>query len=142
MEGEEIGDPEADEERQHPDDDGVFQRVEIGLPRHPGAERVSIIGEDEIRIEAGEVVVPETDDGDHQDRRQEKRAEDQGKWRRLEIGGPSRQEARGAAGGRGGGGTGDRVVYGGCHLRPLAAEQETPPSRHSGKAAVACVRRR
>ena len=45
VEGEEIGDPEADEERQRPDDDRVFQRVEIGLPGDPRAERVGVVGQ-------------------------------------------------------------------------------------------------
>ena len=71
-----------------PDDGGVFQRVQVGLPGHPGAEDVGIVLSDEGRIETREIVVPEADDDDRQDRNGEEEAEDDGERRRRRLAGP------------------------------------------------------
>ncbi|MNW15845.1 hypothetical protein D3C71_2144870 [compost metagenome] len=68
MKSEEISDPETAEQRDRPDDGGEFQRVDICLPRDPGTKRLGIVEGHETRIHLGKIVIPETDDGDHDDR--------------------------------------------------------------------------
>jgi hypothetical protein len=85
MERQEIGYPESDEERQRPDDDRVFQGIQVGLPGDPRAQDVPIVRGDEIRVETGKIVVPEAHDDDRENRQRQEEAEHQRKRSGLQI---------------------------------------------------------
>ena len=87
VEGEEIGDREADHGGQRPHDRGVAERVEVGPPGDVRTQRLLVVGEHEVGNDPGEIVVPEAHHHDRQDRDQQEHEQDQRQRCRLEIGG-------------------------------------------------------
>ena len=87
MEGEEIGSSETEDRRDRPDHCGIAERVEVGAPGHRRPKGLLIVCQDEVGDDAGEVIVPETDDDDCQDRDEQEDKQDKRQRCRLKIGG-------------------------------------------------------
>ncbi len=87
MEGQKIGHPEANHQGDRPDNHRIFDGVEIGLPRHPGTKRFSIVEGDEVGIHAGKVIVPKAYGDDHGNGQQQKAPQNDGQRQCLQIGG-------------------------------------------------------
>src|SRR5205823_15047358 len=68
MEDQEIGDGEADDEREGPHDDGVLERVCIQRIGQAGPEQLEVVGEDERRDDVELVEVEEADGHDQRQR--------------------------------------------------------------------------
>ena len=59
MEGEEIGDGEADQQGQRPDDDGELERLQVGPPGDRREQQLLVVLQQEGRDDLGGVVVEE-----------------------------------------------------------------------------------
>ena len=95
VEGQEIGDREAQGQRDHPDDQAELERAEIGVPGDLLGEHVDIVLEAEGRDQhVVGFVVEEAHDHDQDHRHDEEQQEYQRQRRHQEIG----REARAAAG--------------------------------------------
>ena len=95
VEGEKIGDREADDERRRPDDQAEFRRrdigsqdrAEIGQLRPATLEALDVAARGERRQHLVVVVVPEADDDDEDERQDEEDEEHKSERRRLEPAG-------------------------------------------------------
>ena len=86
LEGEDVGDGEAQDDGDGPDDDGVAKGVEVSAPGDGGTEHVGVVGELEGGDDLDAVVVEETDDDEGAHWEEEEDAEDGGQGAGLEEG--------------------------------------------------------
>jgi hypothetical protein len=85
VEDEEVGDGEADQQRQQPGEERVLQRLVVKPPRRLGGQDVDIVLECERWVHAQVVVVPEADHHDHGERQADEEQKDEEKRRHLEV---------------------------------------------------------
>jgi len=88
MKGEEIGDGEADQQGQHPGDDGELDGLRVGPPGDRREQQLLVVLDQEVGDDLGGVVVEEAHHDDGEDRHDQEQQEDQRQRRHLQIGYP------------------------------------------------------
>ena len=98
LEGQVIGDREADHQGEQPDDEAELQRRQVGSERRAevwqsdgcSRRKIAVVVDDEGRLDGIAGVAPEADDESDDERQNEEEEEDDGQGGRLPVGSPAR----------------------------------------------------